>query len=113
MTFDPAPWRMDTPAVLGGRIHLNNAGAALMPQPVVDAITGHLQREVQLGGYEAADAARADIAGAYDDVARLVGGTARNIAVVENATVAVAQALSAFDFTPGDVILTTRNDYIS
>jgi selenocysteine lyase/cysteine desulfurase len=33
--------------------------------------------------------------------------------VVENATVAFAQALSAFDFAPGDVILTTTNDYIS
>jgi selenocysteine lyase/cysteine desulfurase len=32
---------------------------------------------------------------------------------VENATVAIAQALSAFDFSSGDVILTTRCDYIS
>jgi selenocysteine lyase/cysteine desulfurase len=113
MTFDPAPWRMDTAAVLGGRIHLNNAGAALMPKPVIEAITDHLQHEVQLGGYEAADAARYDIAAAYDDVGRLVGAAARNIAVVENATVAFAQALSAFDFAPGDVILTTRSDYVS
>jgi selenocysteine lyase/cysteine desulfurase len=113
MTFDPARWRKDTAAALGGRIHLNNAGAALMPQPVIDAITSHLQLEVQLGGYEAADAARPDIDGAYDHVARLVGTAARNIAVVENATVAFAQALSAFDFAPGDIILTTHNDYVS
>jgi selenocysteine lyase/cysteine desulfurase len=113
MTFDPAPWRMDTPAAVGGRIHLNNAGAALMPRPVIAAVTGHLQLEVQLGGYEAADAAHADIGAAYADVARLVGGAARNIAMVDNATVAFAQALSAFDFQPGDVIVTTRNDYIS
>jgi selenocysteine lyase/cysteine desulfurase len=32
---------------------------------------------------------------------------------VENSTVAFFQALSAFDFRPGDVIVTTRNDYIS
>jgi selenocysteine lyase/cysteine desulfurase len=32
---------------------------------------------------------------------------------VENATVAVAQALSAYDFQPGDVILTSRADYPS
>ena len=113
MTFDPAPWRMDTPAAVRGRIHLNNAGAALMPQPVIAAVTDHIKLEVQLGGYEAADAARTDIAAAYDDVARLVGAAARNIAVVENATVAFAQALAAFDFSPGDIILTTRNDYIS
>jgi selenocysteine lyase/cysteine desulfurase len=33
--------------------------------------------------------------------------------VVENSTVAFFQALSAFDFKAGDVIVTTRNDYIS
>jgi selenocysteine lyase/cysteine desulfurase len=113
MTFDPAPWRADTPAALAGRIHLNNAGAALMPRPVIEAVTGQLQLEVQLGGYEAADAAKPDIDAAYAAVAQLVGAQSRNIAVVENATVAFAQALSAFDFSPGDVIITTRNDYIS
>jgi selenocysteine lyase/cysteine desulfurase len=111
--FDPAPWRMDTPAALGGRIHLNNAGAALMPKPVVGAILDHLRRECEMGGYEAADAAGAEIAAAYEAVASLLGARPRNVAFVENATVAFAQALSAFDFEPGDVIVTTRNDYIS
>ena len=106
-------WRHDTPAAEAGRIHLNNAGAALMPKPVVDAITDHLKREAAMGGYEASDAAAADIAATYDALAGLIGAQSRNIAVVENATVAIAQALSAFDFSPGDVILTTRCDYIS
>ena len=114
-TPDPrlAGWRADTPAALAGRIHLNNAGAALMPGPVLDAITGHLALESRLGGYEAADAATDRIDRAYADVATLVGAEARNVAVVENATVAFAQALSSFDFEPGDVVLTTRNDYAS
>jgi selenocysteine lyase/cysteine desulfurase len=113
MTFDPARWRSDTAAVLAGRIHLNNAGAALMPRPVVTAITDHIEREVHLGGYEAADAAAPDIRQAYEYLGALTGSAARNIAVVENATVAFAQALSAFDFEAGDVIVTTRNDYVS
>lgn len=113
MTFDPAPWRDDTAAARAGRIHLNNAGAALMPRPVVDAITDHIRLEVQLGGYEAADAVRSEIESAYEHVGRLIGAGARNIAVVENATSAFAQALSAFDFARGDVILTTTNDYVS
>jgi selenocysteine lyase/cysteine desulfurase len=113
MSFDPAPWRHDTDAASAGRIHLNNAGAALMPRPVAEAVTAHFQLELQVGGYEAADAAAADIEGAYDALAALVGARARNIAVVENATVAFAQALSAFDFAPGDVIVTSRNDYVS
>jgi selenocysteine lyase/cysteine desulfurase len=106
-------WRKDTPAAEAGRIHLNNAGAALMPTPVVKAIEEHLKRETAMGGYEAADAAASDIGEAYDALATLIDTRARNIAVVENATVAIAQALSAFDFASGDVILTTRCDYIS
>jgi selenocysteine lyase/cysteine desulfurase len=113
MSFDPAQWRTDTVAASAGRIHLNNAGAALMPRPVVDAVTAHLELEVRVGGYEAADGARADIEAAYEHVGRLVGASARNIAVVENATAAFAQAVSAFDLEPCDVVLTTRNDYIS
>lgn len=113
MTFDPTHWKNDTPAARAGRIHLNNAGAGLMPQPVIDAVHTHLQREVELGGYEAADAAEADIDVTYDAVGRLIGAPPATIAVVENATVAFAQALSAFDFQPGDTILTSRNDYIS
>jgi selenocysteine lyase/cysteine desulfurase len=94
-------------------IHLNNAGAALMPKPVVDAIVDHIHREASFGGYESADDAADAVNAAYDAVAELLGAKARNIALVENATVAFSLALSAFDFKPGDVIVTTRNDYIS
>ena len=113
--MDPqlAKWRADTPAADAGRIHLNNAGAGLMPLPVMKAIEDHFKREMTMGGYEAADAASTEIEETYDHLAKLVGTQSRNIAVVENATVAISQALSAFDFKAGDVILTTRSDYIS
>ena len=42
----------------------------------------------------------------YNLVGRLLGAPAETVALVENATVAVAQALSAFDFHPGDVLVT-------
>ena len=105
-------WREDTPGC-ANRVHLNNAAAGLMPRSVVDAIVGHLNREASFGGYESADDAAAAIGEVYANVARLVGAQPRNIAVVENSTVAFFQALAAFDFNPGDVIVTTRNDYIS
>lgn len=105
-------WREDTPGC-AHHIHLNNAGAGLMPRSVLGAIVGHLNREAQVGGYESADAAAAAVDDAYRHVAKLLGAHSRNIAVVENSTVAFFQALSAFDFKPGDVIVTTRNDYIS
>jgi selenocysteine lyase/cysteine desulfurase len=106
-------WRRDTPAALAGRIHLNNAGAALMPVSVHAMMVDHLEREMRVGGYEAEDEVRGRIEGAYEAVAALVGASSRNVAVVENATVAFAQALSALDPGPGDVLVTTRNDYAS
>ena len=105
-------WRKDTPGC-ANRIHLNNASAGLMPRSVADAIVAHLNRETSFGGYESADDAVAAVADAYAQVARLLRAQPRNIAVVENSTVAFFQALAAFDFKPGDVIVTTRNDYIS
>src|SRR5438874_4449964 len=105
-------WRRDTPGCRD-RIHLNNAGAGLMPRPVLDAITNHLAREAAIGGYEAADEAEPLVRETYALVAQLVGAAPRNIALVENATVAFSQALSAFDWRPGDRIVTTRADYPS
>jgi selenocysteine lyase/cysteine desulfurase len=106
-------WRAETPAAAAGLVHLNNAGAALMPVPVLEAIEDHLRLESRAGGYEAAEQMAPLVADAYEDVGRLIGAGGRNVAVVENATAAFALALSAFDFGPGDAILTTRNDYIS
>jgi selenocysteine lyase/cysteine desulfurase len=105
-------WRDDTPGC-ARQIHFNNAGSGLMPRAVLDAMVAHLNREANFGGYESADDAEAAVADAYASVARVLGTQPRNIAVVENSTVAFFQALSAFDFKPGDVIVTTRNDYIS
>lgn len=105
-------WREDTPGC-ANQIHLNNAGAGLMPRAVLDAMVAHLNREAKFGAYESADDAEGAVADAYADVAKLLGTQLRNIAVVENSTVAFFQALSAFDFKAGDVIVTTRNDYIS
>src|SRR2546430_2410057 len=113
----PAPveldrWRRDTPGCRD-RIPLNNAGAGLMPRPVLDALTDHLAREAAIGGYEAADEAEPRVRETYALVAQLVGAAPKNVALVENATVAFSQALSAFDFRGGDRIVTTRTDYPS
>jgi selenocysteine lyase/cysteine desulfurase len=107
-----ARWRADTPAC-ERLVHLNNAGAALVPRVVRDAIVAHLDLEERLGGYEAAEDQRETVRDTYDSVARLLGAKARNLALVQNSTVAFAQAISAFDFEPGDVVLTSRADYAS
>ncbi|MGZ8398649.1 MAG: aminotransferase class V-fold PLP-dependent enzyme [Gemmatimonadales bacterium] len=110
--MDLTRWRADTPGC-ASLVHLNNAGAALVPRPVRDAILGHLALEEELGGYEAADAQIEAIQQVYTDVGRLLGARSRNLALVQNSTVAFSQAISAFDLSPGDVIITSRSDYAS
>ncbi len=105
-------WRNDTPGC-AYRAHFNNAGAALMPRSVTDAISAHLMLEQEIGGYEASDAAADRIADTYRAVASLIGARERNVAIVEHATMAFNQALAAFDFNPGDRIVVTRADYVS
>ncbi len=107
-----AALRNDTPGC-ERRVHFNNAGAGLMPRLVIDAIKDHIDLESDIGGYEAGDARAAAIEDSYRAVAELVGTRPANIAFVENATVAYAQALSAIPFEFGDVLVTTTNDYIS
>src|SRR5688500_1431594 len=105
-------WRADTPGC-ERRNHLNNAGAAIMPRQVVDAMRDYLLLESAIGGYEAADGMEAEVAQVYDGIAALVGARARNMAIVGSATAGFTQAISTIDFAPGDAIVTTRCDYTS
>ena len=110
--IDVARVRAETP---GCRtvIHFNNAGAALQPQPVLDAVLGHLRLEAEIGGYEAADRAEAALEGVYGSLARLVNGAPHEIALVENATRAWDMAFYSLKLGPGDRILTARAEYAS
>ncbi|TCL69659.1 aminotransferase class V-fold PLP-dependent enzyme [Rhizobium sp. BK251] len=110
MPIDLDRIRSQTPGV-AHRIHLNNAGAGLMPQPVLDAMVGYLQREATIGGYETANEAGERLARVYDSVARLIGAEREEIALTENATVAWQMAFYALEFRPGDRILTARAEY--
>ena len=110
MTIDVARARAETPGC-AHRLHLNNAGAGLMPQPVLDAQIAHLRLESEIGGYEAHAAAQDKVDAAYDAVARLLNCAPTEVAMMENATAAWSGAFSAFDFQPGDRILTAEAEY--
>jgi selenocysteine lyase/cysteine desulfurase len=104
--------RRDTPGC--ARVaHLNNAGAALPPAPVTEAVIAHLRAEAAGGGYEAAAAAAERMEDVYRSVARLIGAEPDEIALVENASRAWDMAFYAFRFGPGDRILTARAEYAS
>ncbi|MFE7834567.1 aminotransferase class V-fold PLP-dependent enzyme [Streptomyces sp. NPDC057474] len=102
--------RRDTPGT-ANRVHLNNAGAALLSRRTLDAVTSHLELEAAIGGYEAAGQERDRIDATYTNLARLVGGRPDEIALSDNSTHAWNAAFYALTFKPGDRILTGRAEY--
>lgn len=104
--------RNDTPACKE-RIHLNNAGAALMPKQVVATLQNHINLEAQIGGYEAAEECHNEIQQFYDVAAQFLNCKPTQIAYTNNATDSYSRALSSIPFKENDVVLTTSNDYSS
>ena len=102
--------RRDTPGT-ANRIHLNNAGAALLSRRTLDAMTGHLELEAAIGGYEAAGQERDRVDATYANIARLVGGRPDEVALFDNSTRAWNAAFYSMTFKPGDRILTGRAEY--
>ncbi|MBY5330022.1 aminotransferase class V-fold PLP-dependent enzyme [Rhizobium leguminosarum] len=109
-TLDLLRLRADTPGTKN-RNHLNNAGAALMPSPVIEAVVGYLRREGEIGGYEAAAESNSLLEGTYDSLATFVNCGRDEIAIAENATIAWQRAFYSLSFRPGDRILTASAEF--
>jgi len=112
MPIDVDRARRETPGC-ARVVHLNNAGAALPPAPVLDAVIAHLRLEAETGGYEAADVARDRLEATYHAVARLLGCDPAEVALVESATRAWDMAFYALHLKAGDRILTSAAEYAS
>lgn len=112
-TLDVLRMRAETPGCAGELTHLNNAGASLKPQPVVDAVAHHLELEEKIGGYEAAAEAAGSIRGFYDSVAALINGKPSEIAFMDSATRGWQVAFLALGLKPGDEVLTSLAEYNS
>lgn len=102
--------RDETPGVRH-RLHLDNAGAGLMPERVLKAITRHLELEALIGGYEAAAEESEALGAVHGNIAALIGAEADEIAIVGNATLAWDHAFYGLALKPGDRILTAQAEY--
>jgi selenocysteine lyase/cysteine desulfurase len=112
MSIDLARARADTPAP-ARLLHFNNAGAGLMPAPVLETVIAHLQLEAEVGGYEAAALASERHERIYDSIATLLNCHRDEVALVENATVGWQLAFHSLRLGAGDRILTGEAEYAS
>lgn len=110
MRLDIDKIRAETPGVAHVN-HLIASGAALMPQPVIDAVVEHTLLEGRIGGYEAHAARAVALEAVYGDVAALINAQPTEIALLENATAAWCHAFYALPLKPGDRILTCEAEY--
>ena len=92
-------------------LHLNHAGASLLPQPVLDAVVGHLQLEARTGGYEAAAEAAPAIERTYAAVAELLGCSRHEVALTDSASRSWASIAYSVRLEAGDQVLTSRAEY--
>ncbi len=114
MVFDIERARRETPGCFG-TVHLHHSGSALMPDPVVNAVRGHIELELIRGGYEAEEEAGEKLSAVYASIARMLNCSAAEIALTESATVswnAVFYGI-AQTFRSGDKILTSKSEYVS
>ncbi len=102
--------RADTQGI-GHSTHLLACGSALMPKCVVEAVVAHTQLEALIGGYEAQASHAEMLDNVYCSVAGHIGAAAREIALMENATVAWCHAFYALPLKPGSRILTCEAEY--
>ncbi|CAD7702548.1 unnamed protein product [Ostreobium quekettii] len=108
--LDVAQLRADTPGC-ADVVHLNNAGSALPPSPVVEGVERFNRLESLVGGYAAEEAERDAVERPYGALARLLNCDEEEIAVVQSATSAWQQVVFGMDFQPGDRILTSVAEY--
>ncbi|MDX1586053.1 MAG: aminotransferase class V-fold PLP-dependent enzyme [Balneolaceae bacterium] len=112
MNLDIHSLRAETPGC--SRVtHLNNAGASLLAEPILNAVTGYLKQEALYGGYETAAERKQELEATYDLIGELIHADRDEIALMENATAAWNMAFYSIPFSAGDRILTSVSEYAS
>jgi selenocysteine lyase/cysteine desulfurase len=93
--------------------HFNNAGAALMPTPVIEAVQDYLQGEALYGGYETHRKRTNQIEAVYQSLSELIGADRSEVALSDNATRAWDVLFYSLGLGEGDRIVTTSSEYVS
>ncbi|WP_346112383.1 aminotransferase class V-fold PLP-dependent enzyme, partial [Nonomuraea maheshkhaliensis] len=100
-----AAWRAARSVTAAGL--LDAAGCNVPSDRVLDAVTAHLRRERELGGYRAAP----DLTAARTALAALAGAEPGDVAFLESGTEAMAALLGGWRLGPGSRVGCTRAEY--
>lgn len=93
-------------------VHLNTAGAGLMPAPVVDAVCAYLREEATQGAYETEQRHEQTLeTGVYENLARVLDAPVDDLALFDSATRAWTSAVCALSLTADDRIWVTPYEY--
>lgn len=95
------------------RIHLNNAGASMPPDIVVNTMIDFLREEALYGGYETEAKYRTRLDHTHILIAQLINARSDEIALVENASAAWDIAFNGLDFRQGDEVIVSEMEYVS
>ncbi|MGK9232480.1 aminotransferase class V-fold PLP-dependent enzyme [Inquilinus limosus] len=108
--MDWARLRAETPGI-GRVLHFNHAGGSLPPQPVLDAVLAHLQREAVSGPIEAGLAAAPALEAARAEAAALIGAAPAEVAFTGSATQGWGLAFAGLPLSADDRILVGRQEW--
>jgi len=112
MPFDILRARADTVGCTHV-LHFNNAGAALVPRVVMNAMIAHLELEERIGSYEAAVQSHDALEHLYDAAATLLSCHRDEVSFVESSSRAWNMAFLSMSLRCGDRILTSMAEYAS
>jgi len=104
--------RGQTPGI-SGRIHFDNSGSALMPEPVIAALHHAIERDAAVGGYVAQEQQASAMEGGYASLAKLLGGNISDYAFVGSAVDGWTKAFYSLPLKAGENIVTAYNEYCS
>jgi selenocysteine lyase/cysteine desulfurase len=93
-------------------VHLNTAGAGLMPAEVVDTMSAHLAEEAAEGAYET-ELRHADTLekGVYENLAEVLDAPVADVALFDSATRAWSSVVGTLPLTAADRVWITPYEY--
>ena len=104
--------RAETPGA-AGRIHLDNAGSALMPQPVLERMRRHLALEAEVGGYVAEERMAHEREATRQALARLIGAARpEDVAFCASASDGLGRLIASVPLAAGAIVVTGFHEYV-